>query len=105
MLVFVRPSFLTLLWISVFQSTIYSLFFPLIQCILLSSGRKTRGYARYSPLLYFPFFALPDRPLQSTLEPGAGVPRWSLLLRRVPRRPGVVPVVPRQEASPFDLYL
>ena len=22
---------------------------------MLSSGRKTRGYARYSPLLYFPF--------------------------------------------------
>src|SRR3954468_20906197 len=30
MLVFVRPSFLPLLWISIFQSTIYNLFFPLI---------------------------------------------------------------------------
>src|SRR3954467_10407922 len=69
MLVFVRPSFLPLLWIFVFQSAIYNLFLPLIQCIMLSSGRKTRGYARYSPLLYFPLFVLPDRPLQSTLEP------------------------------------
>src|SRR3954470_16027227 len=78
MLVFDRPSFLPLLWISVFQSTIYILFFPLIQCIMLSSGRKTRGYARYSPALIFPFIVLPDRPLQSTLEPwspGAGDPR------------------------------
>src|SRR3954466_14757199 len=69
MLVFVRPSFLPLLWFSVFQSTTYNLFFLLITCIMLSSGRKTRGYARYSPLLYFPLFVLPDRPLQSTLEP------------------------------------
>src|ERR1041385_8341301 len=36
---------------------------------MLSSGRKTRGYTRYSPLFYFPFYVLPDRPLQSTLEP------------------------------------
>src|SRR4051812_20549497 len=36
---------------------------------MLSSGRKTRGYARYSPLLYFPLYVLPDRPLQPTLEP------------------------------------
>src|SRR3954466_16267585 len=69
MLVFDRPSFLPFLLISVFQSTIYSLIFPLIQCIMLSRGRKTRGYARYSPLLYFPFYVLPDWPLQSTLEP------------------------------------
>src|SRR3954462_13926667 len=69
MLVFESPSFLPLLWISVFQSTIYNLFFPLIQCIILSSRRKTRWYARYSPLLYFPLFVLPDQPLQSTLEP------------------------------------
>src|SRR3954469_6115050 len=69
MLVFVRPSFLPLLWISVFQSSIYSLFFPLKTCIMLSSGRKSRGYARYSPLLYSPPFVLPDRPLQLTLEP------------------------------------
>src|SRR3954463_1288461 len=68
MLVFVRPSFLPLLWICVIQSTIYSLFFPLKICIMLSSGRKTRGYARYSPLLYFPLYVFPDRPLQSMLE-------------------------------------
>src|SRR3954464_3001649 len=36
---------------------------------MLCSGRRTRGYARYSPLLYFPLYVLPDRPLQSTLEP------------------------------------
>src|ERR1041385_5870925 len=36
---------------------------------MLSSGRKTRGYARYSTLIYFPLFVLPDRPLESTLEP------------------------------------
>src|SRR3954468_14208591 len=69
MLVYVRPSFLPLLWIFVIQSPIYSLFFPLKTCIMLSSGRKTRGYSRYSPLLYFPPFVLPDRPLQSTLDP------------------------------------
>src|ERR1041385_5805335 len=36
---------------------------------MLSSGRRTRGYTRYSPLLYFPLYVLPDRPLQLTLEP------------------------------------
>src|ERR1041385_169761 len=61
MLVFVRPSFLPLLCISVFQSTLYSLFFPLIQCIMLSSRRKTRGYARYSPALFPLLFCLIGR--------------------------------------------
>src|ERR1041385_1725756 len=59
---------------------------------MLRTGRKTRGNARYSPLLYFLLFFLPDPPLQSTLEPwspGSGDPRF-LLRRRVPRRPGVV---------------
>src|ERR1041385_1418645 len=36
---------------------------------MLSSGRKSRGYTRYSPLLYFPLYVLPDRLLQSTLDP------------------------------------
>src|SRR4051812_48031656 len=100
MLVFVRPSFLPLLWISVLQSTIYSLFFPLIQCILLSSGRKTRGYTRYSPCS-ISFTVLPDRPLQSTLK---------LRSRSTPEAPTTTSsspltrsslVDPRQEASPF----
>src|SRR3954467_13023164 len=73
MLVFVRPSFLPLLWISIFQSTIYNLFFPLIQCIMLSSGRKTRGYTRYSPALFPLLFFLIGR-YSRRWSPGAGVP-------------------------------
>src|SRR4051812_6439789 len=34
----------------------------------LVAGRKTRGYTRYSPA-FISFTVLPDRPLQSTLEP------------------------------------
>src|SRR3954466_326389 len=102
MLVFVRPSFLPLLWFSVFQSTTYNLFFPLKTCIMLSSGRKTRGYARYSPLLYFsPPFVLPDRPLQSTLEPRSRSTPEANTTTSSSRRPGVVSQAPRQEASPF----
>src|SRR3954463_14344512 len=101
MLVFIRPSFLPLLWISVFQSTIYSLFFPLKPCIMLSSGHKTRGYARYSPLLYFPPLFCLIGCCSRRWSPGAGVPRRRLLRRRVPHRPGVVSAAPRQEASPF----
>src|SRR3954466_1268997 len=43
--------------------------------ISLGVGRKTRGYTRYSPA-FISFTILPDRPLQSTLEPrrGAGKP-------------------------------
>src|SRR4051794_19623958 len=68
---------------------------------MLSSGRKTREYARYSPLLYFPLFVLPDQPLQSTLEPRS---------RSTPEAPTTTsssPLTrsssmdPRQEASPF----
>ena len=54
--------------------------------MLSSLGVSLAEYARYSPLLYFPFYVLPDRPLQLTLEPwssGAGDPRC-LLRRRVP---------------------
>src|SRR3954469_25473554 len=101
MLVFVRPSFLPLLWISVFHSTIYSLCFPLKPCIMLSSGRKTHGYGRYSPLLYFPpLFCLIGR-CSRRWSSGSGVPRRRLLRRRVLHRPGVVSEAPRQEASPF----
>src|SRR3954466_8809452 len=101
MLVFDRPSFLPLLWIFVFQSTIYSLFFPLKTCIMLSSERKTRGYARYSPLLYFLPFSCLIGCCSRRWSPGAGVPRRRLLRRRVPRKPGVVSEAPKQEASPF----
>src|SRR3954469_23679742 len=36
--------------------------------ISLVAGRKTREYTRYSPAFIF-FTVLPDRPLQSTMEP------------------------------------
>src|SRR4051812_43527570 len=67
----------------------------------LVAGRKTRGYTRYSPALFYPFIVLPDRPLQSTLEPRS---------RRSPEEPTTTSsspltrstlAVPRQEASPF----
>src|SRR3954469_25452956 len=102
MLVFVRPSFLPLLWISVLQSTIYNLFFPLKTCLMLSSGHKTRGYARYSPLLYFPLlFCLIGR-CSRRWSPGAGVPRRRLLRCRVPRRPGVVRWFPGRRPRLFN---
>src|ERR1041385_1885183 len=70
---------------------------------MLSSGRKTRGYARYSPLLYFPLFVLPDRPLQSTLELRS---RSTSLMVTTMSRPPLTrtrssSVDPRQEALPF----
>src|SRR3954463_11025305 len=80
---------------------------------MLSSGRKTRGYAIYSSFLYFPLFVLPDRPLKLMLEPwspGAGDPRCRPPQHEDPRcrlRCRVPPLtrssleVPRQEASPF----
>src|ERR1041385_1328780 len=81
---------------------------------MLSSGCKTRLYARYSRLLYFPLFVLPDRPLQSTLEPwspGGGDPRCRppqhedfrcLIRHRVSPLTRSSLEVPRQEASPFQ---
>src|SRR4051812_26969455 len=83
---------------------------------MLSRGRKIRGYARYSPLFFF-LFVLPNRPLQSTLEPwspGAGDPRCRppqhedprcLLRRRVPHRPGVVWRFPGRRPRLFDMLL
>src|SRR3954468_4487764 len=68
---------------------------------MLSSGRKPRGYSRYSPFLYFPLFALPDRPLQPTLEP------WSRSTPEATTTTSSSPLTksssvdPRQEASPF----
>src|ERR1043165_7920594 len=66
--------------------------------ISLVAGRKTRVYPRYSPT-FISFTVLPDRPLQSTLEPRSRSSRCRLpqredprvLLRRgVPLRTGVV---------------
>src|SRR3954463_5999604 len=42
--------------------------FHLIHAYCLVAGRKTRRYARYSHF-FISFTALPDRPLQSTVEP------------------------------------
>src|SRR3954463_13204041 len=68
---------------------------------MLSSGRKTRGYARYSPLIYFPFFALPDRPLQSTLEPRSRSTPEAITTTSSSPLTRSSSVDPRQEASPF----
>src|ERR1041384_863132 len=69
---------------------------------MLSSGRKTRGYARYSPLLYCPLFILPDRPLQSTLEPRSrGTPEETTTTSSSPLTRSSS-MDPRQEASPFQ---
>ena len=93
MLVFDRPSILPLtLVFSILQSTIQPPISIWYMHKSLVAGRKTRGYTRYSPTLFSPFIVLPDRPLQSTLEPwspGAEDPR-SLLRHWVPRGPGVV---------------
>src|ERR1041384_8845550 len=43
--------------------------FPFDNAYSLVAGCKTRGYIRYSPALLSLFIVLPDRPLQSTLEP------------------------------------
>src|SRR3954463_6411064 len=71
MLVFDRLSTFPLTLVLLSNSPLYNLFFHFdTSCILLSSlGLSLPEYARYSPLLYYSFFALPDRPLQSTLEP------------------------------------
>src|SRR4051812_17237905 len=75
----------------------------------LVAGRKTRGYTRYSPA-FISFTVLPDRPLQSTLEPRSRSSRCRPPQREDPRcrlRRRVPPLtrssleVPRQEASPF----
>src|SRR4051812_30940763 len=69
MLVFDRPSiFPSYPGISILQSTIQPPPYPLIMHNSLVAGRKTRGYIRYSPA-FISFTVLPDRPLQSTLEP------------------------------------
>src|SRR3954467_8100310 len=71
MLVFVRPSIFPLTLVLLSCSPLYILFIHFdTSCILLSSlGLSLAEYVRYSSLLYFPLFALPDRPLQSMLDP------------------------------------
>src|SRR3954469_14963397 len=78
--------------------------------ISLVAGRKTRGYTRYSPA-FISFTVLPDRPVQSTLEPRSRSSRCRppqredprcCLRRRVPPLTRSSSEVPRQEASPFD---
>ena len=52
-------------------------------------GRKSRECLRYSPPCFIPLcFVYPIAAFRRW-SPGAGVPRWRLLLRGAPRRPGV----------------
>src|SRR3954466_12650529 len=62
---------------------------------------RLAGYARYSPLLYFPLFSLPDRPLQPTLEPKSrSTPEATTTTSSSPLTRSSS-VDPRQEALPF----
>src|SRR4051812_16705247 len=76
----------------------------------LVSGRKTRGYTRYSPALFPLLFCLIGR-CSRRWSPGAGDPRHRppqredprcLLRRRVPPLTRSSLEVSRQEASSFD---
>src|SRR3954470_19386674 len=67
--------------------------------ISLVAGRKTRGYTRYSLLLFPLLFCLIGR-CSRRWSPGAEDPRC-LLRRRVSPLIRSSLVVPRQEASPF----
>src|SRR4051812_20858451 len=66
----------------------------------LVAGRKTRGYTRYSPALFSPFIVLPDRTLQSTLEPRSRRSPVSSTTSSSPLTRSTL-AVPRKEASPF----
>src|SRR3954467_5048010 len=75
----------------------------------LVDGRMTRGYARYSHC-FISFTVLPDRPLQSTLEPRSRRSPMSTTATRRSPMPSTawsppltrsILAVPRQEASPF----
>src|SRR4051812_22954111 len=103
MLVFDRPSIFPLTLVFLSCSPVYSLFihFDTSSEMLSMPGLSLAEYARYSPLLYFPLFVLPNRPLQSTLEPRS---------RSTPAEPTTMSSTtltrssfggPRQEASPF----
>src|SRR3954469_11017196 len=65
----------------------------------LVAGRKTRGYARYSPA-FISFTVLPDRPLQSPLESRSRRSPVSSTTLSSPLTRSTL-AVPRQEASPF----
>src|SRR4051812_20070598 len=71
MLVFDRLSLFPLTLVLLYCSPLYSLpfHFDTIAYCLECVGLSLAEYATYSPLLYFPLYVLPDRPLQSTLEP------------------------------------
>src|SRR3954470_18461654 len=105
MLVFDRPIIFPLIMVFLSCSPLYSLPFPFdTMHKFLVAGRKTRGYTRYSPALFSPFIVLPDRPLQSTLEPR------SRRFQQDPTTTSSSPLtrsslaVPRQEASPFRSF-
>src|SRR3954467_15066092 len=100
MLVFDRPSIFPLTMYFYLAVHYTASPFPFDNAYSLVAGRKTRGYIRYSPALLSLFIVLPDRPLQSTLEPRSRrspVPSTTL---RFPLTRSTL-AVPRQEASPF----
>ena len=103
MRVFDRPTIFPLTLVFLSCSPLYSLpfHFDTIAYFLECLGLSLAEYARYSLLLYFPtlLFRLIGR-CSRCWSPGAEDPRC-LLRPRVARWPGVVSVVPRQEASPF----
>src|ERR1044072_4160186 len=102
MLVFDRLSLFPLKLVLLPCSPLYSLpfHFDTIAYCLECLGLSLAEYARYSPLLYFPLYVLPDRSLQSTLEPR------SRRFQEEPTTTSSSPLtrsslaVPRQEASP-----
>ena len=101
-LVFVRPSFSPLFWLSAVQSTINPPFpFDTIAWMLRMPGRKSREYARYSPALLSPLLFYIPGCCNQTLEPRS----WST--PEVPTTTCRSPTtrssseVPRKDASPF----
>src|SRR4051812_43095298 len=89
MLVFDRLNLFPLTLVLLSCSPLYNLpfHFDTISYCLECLGLSLAEYARYSLLFYSPLFVLPDRPLQSTLEPwslGAGDPRSRPLQREYP---------------------
>src|SRR3954466_4934491 len=100
MLVFDSPSIFPLILVSLSCSPLYSL--PLSICymhISLVAGRKTRGYTRYSLLLFPLLFCLIDC-CRRRWSPGAGDPRCRLRRLSFPLTRSTL-AVPRQDASPF----
>src|SRR3954468_14492617 len=85
MLVFDRPSiFPSYPCTSILQSTIQPPVSISYMHKSLVAGRKTRGYTRYSPA-FISFTVLPDRPLQSTLQPRSRSSRGRPPQREDPR--------------------